>query len=306
MATPIVPLIQSGQIAQALNQTIFGATSLRGDTEVQRAVITMTSDLRRIVAPKTSNLLGRDPYTRAEVFSLAPQGSVRPSAVSVFSSAPILANLRDGSSAYVPENNSLAALDQIRNSKTVEDHTGQMLNASKYIAMQVNPHTISFNQPKRRTQQNTQRGTVFHFWADENGQSNDILTISFQGNTGNISGRGATPEQQTASLKRFTVFHNFWQLTREPEYLTDGSFNTMSVVYQSQVFTQPIEFRGHWNKVLTFSDTGKKPNSRDYSAEFTVHETFPDLNIITSWLLTNFVQTPTTAQAASSNVLVEE
>jgi len=57
------------------------------------------------------------------------------------------------------------------------------------LSMSMNPSSVSFSQPKRTTMRKTQGGTTFMHWTDSSGRNNDILTMGFQGQTGNINVR---------------------------------------------------------------------------------------------------------------------
>jgi hypothetical protein len=59
------------------------------------------------------------------------------------------------------------------------------------VSMSVNPNTVSFRQGKRITERKTQGGTTFMHWTDSTGRNNDILSIDFRGQTGNINFRRA-------------------------------------------------------------------------------------------------------------------
>lgn len=149
------------------------------------------------------------------------------------------------------------------------------------IVMAINPKSVSFEQPKRFTRQDTRDGSVFFHWTNKKGQNNDILIIKFTGNTGNIDLRGdlALPaSDQTGAMSKLLVFLNLWQLTREPMLLGNNTTNVFSLTYSSQALPIPITFSGFFNQVLNFEESADKPNSRDYNFEFTVTSTEPDLD----------------------------
>lgn len=186
----------------------------------------------------------------------------------------------------------------------LEDITGQVLRSVPRIVMELNPNNIEFEQPKRYTRQDTQRGTVFHHFTNSQGQNNDVLTIKFAGNTGNIARRGRSGDEIVdRAVTRLKIWHDLYQLTREPVILTDGTFNTMYVSYVSPLFPVVIQFSGFWTHVLRFSENAKKPSSRDYTMEFVVKETFPDMNTISDLILDQVVQEASLAPSATSTVL---
>jgi hypothetical protein len=154
-----------------------------------------------------------------------------------------------------------------------------------YINMKVNPNNIEFRQPKRYTRQDTMRGTVFHHFTNNKRQNNDLLTVSFQGNTGNISAYGDTTENKERYFDRLQVWHNLYQLTREEMYMSDGAPNAFYILYSSPLFPTGITFTGFFSHVLQFSENAKKPNSRDYMMEFIVQDTDPSLDTISQVVL---------------------
>lgn len=149
---------------------------------------------------------------------------------------------------------------------------------TRSIAMEVNPNSVEFNQPKRFARQDTQTGVVFHHFNDLEGKNNDILTINFRGSTGNINRLVDTEVDRGLALKKLAVWHNLYLLTREPMLLSDGKPNVFEVVYSSALLTVPIHFQGFFSRVLEWSEQGTKPNSRDYTMEFTVTSVAPNLD----------------------------
>lgn len=187
----------------------------------------------------------------------------------------------------------------------IRDLRGQLAGALPNVSMEVNPHSIDFDQPKRFARQDTVRGSVFHHFTNDKGQNNDILTLTFQGSTGNISLRGSTPDEIQRSKRRLIVWENLYHLTREPMLLSNGTQNEFYVTYMSALFPVDITFTGFFSRVLKFSEKAEKPNSRDYSMEFTVTSVDPDLDDIlslsTSILTGETVATPT----AESRILTQ-
>jgi hypothetical protein len=150
------------------------------------------------------------------------------------------------------------------------------------VEMKVNPSSIEFSQGKRFVKQDTMRGSVFHHFTNSKGQNNDILTIKLSGSTGNLAMRGTEAENALA-MERHRVWANLYSLTREP-VLVNGVRNRFHVRLQTLLFSAPVTFTGFFSQVLSFSEHGNKPNSRDYSLEFTVEETDPDLNSLITYI----------------------
>jgi hypothetical protein len=57
----------------------------------------------------------------------------------------------------------------------------------KGLSMLMNPTNVAFSQTKRITKKDTQEGSTFLHWTNHLGRNNDILTMNFQGMTGNIN-----------------------------------------------------------------------------------------------------------------------
>lgn len=183
-----------------------------------------------------------------------------------------------------------AALQTSNTRDNILEINEQLDRALPVISMAINPNSVEFDQPKRFERQDTQRGTVFHHFTNDQGQNNDLLTIRFQGNTGNINRNTKDPEALSRAIDRLQIWHNLYQLAREPMLLTDGTSNTFYISYFSPLFPVNLEFAGFFSSVLKFSENGKKPNSRDYSMEFIVQSTSPDMNTIHALILDYVVQ----------------
>jgi len=165
-----------------------------------------------------------------------------------------------------------------------ENLSGEM----SVIEMMVNPNSITWKQPKRIVKRDTQEGSVFFHFSNSKGQNNDILTMDFRGNTGNINIRsdsnadgGALSTSRginTGATKKMLIWHNLWQLTREPMLLDDGTINDFMIFYTSPIIPGGIALVGFFGAVLDWTDSADKPNSKDYSFSFTVKETVPPLD----------------------------
>lgn len=268
----LISPVFSGAIDTALNQLI-GAGSNNSDNSIDpRAALVFTSRLRQKILTERVERLSTD-------FALFNRNVNDRSAFS-----RIVANA---------------------SRKEISDITGQMQKGRNLptIALEVNPKSIEFQQPKRYTRVDTLRGTDFHHFTNSKGQNNDLLTIKLQGNTGNISRLGRTKEDQDRSIQRLTVWHNLYQLTREPMLLSDGRSNVMTISYVSPLFPVQVNFDGFFTRVLDFSENAMKPNSRDYNMEFVVQSTTPDLDTIVNQVLDYVVQYATTQPSDEARLL---
>lgn len=151
------------------------------------------------------------------------------------------------------------------------------------ISMMVNPSTVTWNQPKRWVKRDTMEGSVFYHFSNSNGQNNDILTLSFAGSTGNINTQnGVIAATDNAADIKLRIWHELYNLTREPMLLDGGIRNDFFITYRTVLMPMPITFIGFFNTVLQFNETADKPFNRDYSFQFTVTNTSPSLDELSS------------------------
>jgi hypothetical protein len=159
------------------------------------------------------------------------------------------------------------------------------------VTLLINPKSVSFDQPKRIAKQDTMRGSVIHHFTNSLEYNNDILELNFQGNTGIIVPLPLQPGVDEETYRnhvvrcksRLSAWHSLYALTREPMYWDqkgDGKMvrNKFSVTFASPLIPVPVVFIGFFREVLSFTESGEKPRSRDYSMGFTVERTIPDLN----------------------------
>lgn len=147
------------------------------------------------------------------------------------------------------------------------------------VRLMINPHTITPTQGKRMARQDTLRGVVYQQFADALGQNNDILTLTFAGSTGCINPDICVlPEAKEKATQRLLTWHSLYQLTRERVLLPDGTPNEFTIVYESQLFPVPLVFHGQYASVMKWPQDRMKPNSIEYSFEFIVQDTTPDMN----------------------------
>jgi hypothetical protein len=168
--------------------------------------------------------------------------------------------------------------------QTTPSYTG---NELPVIEMLINPNSISWRQPKRIVKRDVQEGSVFFHFTNTKGENNDILTLGFRGNTGNINPRGSLKLESsekvfandidTSALQKAIVWHNLWQLTREPVLLPDGTVNEFLIIYNSTLIPTQISLIGIFENTLEFTEDARKLYSRDYNFSFIVQETVPPI-----------------------------
>lgn len=177
------------------------------------------------------------------------------------------------------------------------------------VRMKMNPESVTFTQNKRITRRDTQSGAVFFHWTNAKGQNNDVINISFSGTTGNINLRtgmqrnskfmseqikklrdflkSATKQEgldveTLAGASKLVNFWNLYNLTVEPVIdPIDGYQNKFYFMYSSPLLGNAlIQFIGHFDRVLEFTDDANNPFSKNYSFSFVATETIPSMDTI--------------------------
>jgi len=185
----------------------------------------------------------------------------------------------------------------------------RMNNGIDPVRMKMNPETVTFSQNKRITRRDTQSGAVFYHWTNAKGRNNDVINISFAGATGNINirtGMQRNSKYLSENIKKFrdwvksvtnqegldiealqgasklVNFWNLYSLTREPVIDPFGGYpNRFYFMYSSPMLANAlIQFIGHFDRVLEFTDDAANPFSKTYSFSFVATETIPSMDDI--------------------------
>lgn len=154
----------------------------------------------------------------------------------------------------------------------------QVPSALPIVSMMVNPHTVQWSQPKRFTKRDTMNGSTYFHFSDVNGQNNDILTLKFSGNTGNINTKDISSSQAVGGDAKLKIWHELYALTREPMLLDGGVKNEFFISYRTPLMPIQITFIGFFTSVLEFTESAATPFSREYSFSFIVTNTSPSLD----------------------------
>lgn len=186
------------------------------------------------------------------------------------------------------------------------------MNKIPPVRLKVNPSSVHFTQAKRITRKDTQAGAVFFHWTNAKGRNNDVINISFEGQTGNINLRTGAQRQHWASdfvvqfqdwvksitkqegLEVSTIsgaahlmsFWSLYNLTREPmvDPLT-GMPNQFHIMYSSPLLGNAmIDFVGHFDKVLDFSEDASNPFNASYSFSFVASASVPSMDDVYKYL----------------------
>jgi hypothetical protein len=152
------------------------------------------------------------------------------------------------------------------------------------VSTLVNPSSIQWTQAKRIQRQDVRNGTVFTHFMNTAGQDIDILELTLSGTTGNIDLREETfaafATQPVAARRKLQVWHNLYALTREPRLIPPNIVNKQTIRMQTKLFPGTIRLSGFYSSVLQFTESADAPNSVDWTMNFTVQDTTPDLNEI--------------------------
>lgn len=159
-----------------------------------------------------------------------------------------------------------------------------------YIALALNPKNIKAAQPKRIVVKPKMRGSTIYHYTDHKGRNNDLMTLQMRGSSGNIDRgswidpafqAGDSPTDPNGVQAKILTWNNLYQLSREPAILPDGTRNDVTISVVSNIMPIVIDYIGYFNAVLEYEIVSEKPFSVDYSMEFTVLRTIPDMDEIT-------------------------
>lgn len=309
-------------VLAAMLQNVIGLSPPPGASDASRVAWVWTSRLRQ-------NLAGAESLKASSATELAAAAGLQAQLKAQISAAPpVTADQIERTRqrlASINASNYSTILAAGANESTANAAIGELValwpgakqrELMTEIVMVMNPKSVSFKQPKRITSKTTREGRVFFHFTNSKGQNNDLLTISCRGNTGNIDRRasqGEAPGESVARMKtdqaavrRIMTWHNLLLLSMEPVRLPDGSLNLVTLTLTSPLFPAGIQLSGHFNAVIEFTEEGAKPNSRDYSFDFTVHETFPPYDELLDWIaavLENAVFANASTEIAAPEVL---
>lgn len=130
-----------------------------------------------------------------------------------------------------------------------------------------NPHTVTFKRPKRHKKQDTMGGSVIYYFSNKKGSNMDLMTLSFQGNSGNLD-----PDSESGQ-SAIIALHNLVAISQESDVYqsADGpKENVFSITYVSNFVSTPIVLQGYFPEMVELTEDAKKPNSRNYAFSFVV------------------------------------
>lgn len=192
---------------------------------------------------------------------------------------------------------------------------------SPVIRMAVNPNSVSFSQNKRISRRDTMEGATFYHFTDSADQNNDILEVSMTGDTGNIN-INVDPISLvgTGAYLKLKTWHDLYNLTREGMLLNEANSsikfasrsipNQFFITYRTVLFPVQITLVGFFSQPLAFTETAESPYNTKYSIRFTVTDTYPKLDAISSRIgsavLANTLFDATTAPVSAAGALLNK
>jgi hypothetical protein len=115
------------------------------------------------------------------------------------------------------------------------------------VTMLINPTSVSFRQSKRITRKNTQSGAVFFHWSNALGRNNDILELSFTGQTGNINIQNGTVRKgATGLIPGASAVNNFVNQRAQDLIQGDGP-GSVSLVGDEYITSGAAKLSNFWN-----------------------------------------------------------
>lgn len=165
-------------------------------------------------------------------------------------------------------------------------YPGALQTLLPVVSMSLNPRSITWQQGKRITTVYTRGGPKYFHWTDDAGRNQDVLTLRFEGSTGNISRQIAMPPQNydrqiaegalslnampPQNYDRLLAWMNLYQLTREAVRLPNGQFNWQYIQFTSLTVPTSIRVQGHYESVMEFTEDAQDANRARYSFSFVV------------------------------------
>ncbi len=263
------------------------------------AILTAEQFFQQTVTPTISGsgLARRVPFTFTSTARLIKSGKIS-----------TLGNDFAATSAAVDRKNGLIAIEEetrpISSTFTAgKDLLSSILptqGVSSVISMAVNPHSVKWTQAKRFSKRDTMEGSVFFHFTNSADQNNDILVCTFSGRTGNINTKVNPIEALTTGAnQKLKIWHDLYHLSREGMLLNRDNTNSSDIAvgirnefyigYRTMLMPTPITLIGFFNQALEFTEDATDPFNRLYTFSFTVTDTSPSLDDLSSTLSATLV-----------------
>lgn len=150
-----------------------------------------------------------------------------------------------------------------------------------------NPKSVTWQVNQRGSESKNKSGTVLHIWHDRfrrTDYDDPKLTFTFQ--TGNILPQSSDATNPSIPLDHnnqvpggLNNFYQFLALVDQPKIASNGTANTIHILYQSRIFPA-IVLTGFFDPqvVVQFTDDSQNPNQvSGWTASFTVYSTTPKI-----------------------------
>lgn len=115
------------------------------------------------------------------------------------------------------------------------------------LVMKMNPSTVTFNQQKRIVERKTQSGSIFFHWTNARGENNDILKVSFTGQTGNINIRTGAVKKDDWLASAANKFNNWINEKMDSASAAKDSALGLEPSGVSQDLSGPSRLANFWN-----------------------------------------------------------
>lgn len=188
-------------------------------------------------------------------------------------------------------------------------------NSVKYLFCRANPRSVQWTMNLRVADQKTLAGVVQHAWRRNLGVkrrtyfSEPTIAITFQ--SGNIMPVYPVKFNNSTAARREYImprgldnFYRFVDLLAASRIVDSGNSdrraNIVYIMYTSHIYPSIVLAGMFTPDGFTFTDNAEDPNKIEWTANFTIYDSFPRFDngqqLINSWTL---VQTPTKDPVAS-------
>ena len=188
-----------------------------------------------------------------------------------------------------------------------ENATNARLNVGIGVQLRgVVPQQINFVQRSRISEQVIKDGKAFFFWKkDRQSRHLDLLEIRINGvtrslqyqprrprnafevlgrslnelkNTVRVGPAGTTPPGERLTRKQ-AEWLRLWELTREP-FVDEQGINLHHIVLKTPALPFEIDFAGHFQNPIEWTERADNPFLVDWSLSLIVHQTQPSLDVV--------------------------
>lgn len=165
------------------------------------------------------------------------------------------------------------------------DETGQ-----DRIVQIINPASVRWNIPFRRSRTNAFGGTVIYDWQAPDGSSLDLPTLTITMQTGGLyplsffadqkqKTSGPVQLQSITSVQKRQVFYRFCELTATPAFTTSGKPNIVTLDYHTILFPD-VKMQVKFLNQLSLAEEARNPFNVEYTIDVVVLKMVPPLSAL--------------------------